>query len=331
MTQLTWDLSAPTTKPVSFSVAASFLTSQPSTLTVPMVVTTDLPDSACTNLKDSPCLVRKSLARSQSLNLLHGPTKICTWQSLAATVRQDLCDRLTGKSAPYNQIFSTNGIASTTGTVIAAALGYKRIDNLTDVQIGKIKQAHLLLVMFNALQPGVFSLSGWDLLGMLTINPKEITSLLATGDTRWIHRSAYDLMGVQPDAVRSASGMPQAVSMYGPLPQQLKDPKSFVSQLRRILQLRKRYGMGFRSLQVESILSVLSETILLYHRPLLTGRASTILLTGSEWRMMDVPHTKPAAPLGPRVLFYGTYDPFFSGPSTAFTRASSTSSSLRSV
>ena len=140
---------------------------------------------------------------------------------LADLIRQDLCDRLTGESAPYNQIFSTNGIASTTGTVIAAALGYTKIDNLTDEQIHKIRQAHLLLVMFNALQPGVFSLSGWDLLGMLTIDPQEITSLLATGDTRWINRSAYDLMGFQPVTATSASGMPKAVSMYGPLPQQL--------------------------------------------------------------------------------------------------------------
>jgi trehalose synthase len=166
---------------------------------------------------------------------------------LAETVRQDLVDRLTGESAPYNQIFTTNGIASTTGTVIAAALGYTRIDNLTAEQIDTIRQAHLLLAMFNALQPGVFSLSGWDLLGMLTIDPDEIASLLATGDTRWIHRSAYDLMGFQPDSAQSASGMPKAVSMYGPLPQQLKDPTSFVSRLRRILALRRRYGIATSS------------------------------------------------------------------------------------
>jgi trehalose synthase len=166
---------------------------------------------------------------------------------LAETIRQDLCDRLTGESAPYNQIFSTNGIASTTGTVIAAALGYTTIDNLSHEQIHKIRQAHLLLAMFNALQPGVFSLSGWDLLGMLTIDPDEIASLLATGDTRWIHRSAYDLLGFQPQAGEAASGMPKAVSMYGPLPQQLEDPFSFVSQLRRILALRKRYGIATSS------------------------------------------------------------------------------------
>lgn len=167
-----------------------------------------------------------------------------TGGDLADTIRADLCDRLTGEAAPYNQIFSTNGIASTTGTVIAAALGYTRIDDLSHQQIGKIKQAHLLLAMFNALQPGVFSLSGWDLLGMLTLDPEKIAPLLATGDTRWIHRSAYDLMGFEPESDQPRAGMPKAVSMYGPLPQQLKDQWSFVSQLQRILELRNRYGIA---------------------------------------------------------------------------------------
>jgi len=58
-----------------------------------------------------------------------------TGGDLAKTIRQDLIDRLTGEAAPYNLIFTTNGIASTTGTVIAAALGYTRIDNLSDEQI----------------------------------------------------------------------------------------------------------------------------------------------------------------------------------------------------
>ncbi|HEY5249987.1 MAG TPA: maltose alpha-D-glucosyltransferase, partial [Dermatophilaceae bacterium] len=107
-----------------------------------------------------------------------------------------------------------------------------------------IRQAHLLLAMFNALQPGVFSLSGWDLLGMLTLDPAKIAPLLATGDTRWIHRSAYDLMGSHPGHRKPRAGMPRAVSMYGSLPEQLKDKSSFVSQLRRILALRDRYEIA---------------------------------------------------------------------------------------
>ena len=44
--------------------------------------------------------------------------------------------------------------------------------------------------MFNALQPGVFALSGWDLCGMLTLPADEVAELLESGDTRWIHRAA---------------------------------------------------------------------------------------------------------------------------------------------
>jgi len=186
-------------------------------------------------------LVHFTTAHKDDHYLYHGEE--ITGGDLAKTIRQDLIDRLTGEAAPYNLIFTTNGIASTTGTVIAAALGYTRIDNLSDEQIHRIRQAHLLLAMFNSLQPGVFSISGWDLLGMLTVDPDEIAPLLETGDTRWIHRSTYDLMGFNESEVPTM-GMPEAVSMYGPLPAQLRDPDSFVSQLRRILRLRRRYGIA---------------------------------------------------------------------------------------
>jgi len=167
--------------------------------------------------------------------------------ALAQTVRQDLCDHLTGEAAPYNRIFTTNGIASTTGSVITAALGYRDISSLSGEQIERVKNAHLLLAMFNALQPGVFSLSGWDLLGMLTVDHDKVAHLLATGDTRWIHRSAYDLMDYEPQAQQSLSGMPKAVSMYGSLPSQLKDESSFVYGLRRILAVRDRFGIATSS------------------------------------------------------------------------------------
>src|SRR6266403_5191445 len=86
LNQLTWVLSAPLLYPVSLSVASSFFWSQPSILVVPIVATTGLPGSAGTDLNDKPCLVRKSLVRSQSENLLHGPTKMWNSQSVAATV-----------------------------------------------------------------------------------------------------------------------------------------------------------------------------------------------------------------------------------------------------
>ena len=167
-----------------------------------------------------------------------------TGHELAATIRQDLLDHLTGDAAPYNATFTQNGIASTTATIIAASLGFRNIAKLTPEQVEQIKQAHLLLAMFNALQPGVFALSGWDLCGMLTLDRKQVSRLLADGDTRWIHRSAYDLMDYRPHAHESLSKMPRGVSLYGSLPGQLQDSTSFARRLAEILAIRKRYGIA---------------------------------------------------------------------------------------
>jgi trehalose synthase len=163
---------------------------------------------------------------------------------LAVTVRADLIEHLTGDAAPYNATFTTNGIASTTATIIAASLGFTDISRLTHEQIEQIKQAHLLLAMFNALQPGVFALSGWDLCGMLTLERSKVAWLLSTGDTRWIHRAAYDLMDYRPDATESLSKMPRGVSLYGTLATQRLDETSFASRLREILRVRKLYGIA---------------------------------------------------------------------------------------
>jgi len=110
--------------------------------------------------------------------------------------------------------------------------------------IDRIRRAHLLLAMFNALQPGVFALSGWDLCGMLTLPAEEVADLLRGGDTRWIHRAAHDLMGVNPQATNSMAGMPRGRSLYGPIPEQLADDTSFVRQLQAILRVRSHYGIA---------------------------------------------------------------------------------------
>jgi trehalose synthase len=170
-----------------------------------------------------------------------------TGSELATQIRTELIERLTGEAAPYNAIFTTNGIASTTATIVAAALGYPDITDLSQAQIEKIKRAHLLLAMFNAWQPGVFALSGWDLCGMLTLERSKVSRLLASGDTRWIHRAAYDLMDYRPEATESPSKMPRGTSLYGSLPQQLKDPNSFAARLRDILAVRTRCGIATSS------------------------------------------------------------------------------------
>jgi trehalose synthase len=165
-----------------------------------------------------------------------------TGDQLGDRIRRDLTAQLTGENAPYNLVFTTNGIACTTASVITAALGITDFDAIEDIEL--IRRAHLLLATFNALQPGVFALSGWDLCGMLTLPPAEVADLLRGGDTRWIHRAAHDLMGVNPHATKSAAGMPRGRSLYGSIPDQLADERSFLRQLQAILQVRAHYGIA---------------------------------------------------------------------------------------
>lgn len=163
---------------------------------------------------------------------------------LRETVRKDLYDKLTGKHAPYNLRFTENGVACTTVSIITACLGYADIENLAPEQIEQIKQVHLLLAMFNALQPGVFALSGWDLVGSLTLPPESVDKLVRDGDTRWINRGGYDLMDYDTAAKQSAVGLPRARCLYGSLPTQLADDTSFARRLQSILAVRSHYGIA---------------------------------------------------------------------------------------
>ncbi len=159
-------------------------------------------------------------------------------------IREQMYERLTGEHAPYNLKFVTNGVSCTTASIITAALGIRDLDAITPADIQQIKQIHLLLVMYNAMQPGVFALSGWDLVGALPLPAEHVEHLMGDGDTRWIHRGAYDLVDLNPEASLSAGLMPRSKSLYGSLPAQLQDPDSFASQLQRILSARRAYDIA---------------------------------------------------------------------------------------
>jgi trehalose synthase len=169
-----------------------------------------------------------------------------TGSQLAELIRAELTESLTGK-ADYNRVFTHNGIACTTTSLIAATRGLARLDDITDADVPGIRDAHLLLCAYNAWQPGVFALSGWDLVGMLTVPADAVADLIAAGDTRWIERGAHDLLDVDPAATRSSAGMPRGRALYGSLPAQLDDPSSFASRLAGILSLRKEHGIATAS------------------------------------------------------------------------------------
>jgi hypothetical protein len=134
--------------------------------------------------------------------------------------------------------------------------------------------------MFNAWQPGAFAVSGWDLCGMLTLDRSQVSRLVGSGDTRWIHRGAYDLMNFQPGATESPARMPRGTSLYGFLPDQLTDPNSFASRLRDILAVRTHYGIA-TSVQLD-VPTVPNRAMLTMVHRLDTGRKQVTLLNFSS-------------------------------------------------
>ncbi|MCR2365427.1 hypothetical protein NSR35_26165, partial [Salmonella enterica] len=84
---------------------------------------------------------------------------------------------LAGEHAPYNLKFVTNGVSCTTVSIITAALGIRDLGSIDAEQLALIQKVHLLLAMYNAMQPGVFALSGWDLVGALPLEPEQVEGL----------------------------------------------------------------------------------------------------------------------------------------------------------
>jgi trehalose synthase len=213
---------------------------------------------------------------------------------LAVRIRGDLIRHLTGEAAPYNRTFTTNGIACTTASVISAAIGIRDLDEIGEEETETIKDAHLMLSMFNALQPGVFALSGWDLAGMLTLDPAEVSDLIRDGDTRWINRPAHDLIGLDADQRTQWGRLPTGRSLYGTLPDQLRDPGSFASRLARILEVRREHGIDLADLLDIPAVSHPAMLVLIHRLP--SGRQHALTLNFSNqriWGTVQSPHLIP--------------------------------------
>lgn len=164
-----------------------------------------------------------------------------TGEELKQRILSEMRAGVTGDVAPRNKLYrpEEDGVATTFAGFAAAALGIDPFD-ASDEEVARILRAHVLLVMANAMQPGVFAISEWDLVGALPLEEEEVEDRMTAGDVRWVNRGGVDVMGHAPDASESGDGLPRAETLYGPLPEQLQDPGSFASQVRDILAARDR-------------------------------------------------------------------------------------------
>jgi trehalose synthase len=166
---------------------------------------------------------------------------------LKEKILQTMRSSVAGPAAPYNMLYRPvqDGVATTFAGFIAPALGVHDPYHATPDQVALIQRGHLLVAHANAMIPGVFALSAWDLVGALPIPAASVpNNLTAGGDWRWIDRGGVDMIGVNPTATKSQFGIPKAQSLYGTVPDQLKSPNSFASQIMKMLAARKQYRIA---------------------------------------------------------------------------------------
>ncbi|MGM0440167.1 MAG: maltose alpha-D-glucosyltransferase [Chlamydiota bacterium] len=170
--------------------------------------------------------------------------KLLPGQKLREMIVQEMHSLAINPKTPYNKL-SGNGLCTTFTGLCATALNIEDIYNLTEDETKTITKMHLLMAIYNAMQPGAFIVSGWDLVGALPLTTESVTDFIGDGDYRWINRGSYDLLGHAPEAKASPHKIPKAFALYGSLPQQLQDPQSFASQLKHIIDVRNSLELAF--------------------------------------------------------------------------------------
>ena len=239
-------------------------------------------------------LVHFAIAHKDDVFMFRGAE--LTGEQLAVTIRSELVDDSPDERRRTTPSSRPTASPRRSPTIIAATLGYRDITSLSQRQTERIKQAHLLLAIFNAMQPGVFAVSGWDLCGMLTLERSKVSRLLESGDTRWIHRAAYDLMNYQPRATESSADMPRGTSLDGSLPEQLQDVSSFVSRLRDLLTVRARYNIS-SAIQVD-VPDVTDKAMLVMVHRLRTGQMQVSVLNFAGRSIAGRVESEHLAPAG---------------------------------
>ena len=179
-----------------------------------------------------------------------------------ATLRRRILDELLQAAAvpwsAYNQTDPDRLFATTAG-LLAGALDIPDPYAATPEQLEAVVRGHLLLAAFNALRPGVFSLSGGELVGTLPLQ----SPTKAAEDFR-PDLGAYDLMDLAPDAAKSPEGLSKAHALYGPLPRQLIKADSFAFRLKQLLASRQKLQLALAR-QVALLPSREPGTVLLAH------------------------------------------------------------------
>lgn len=203
-------------------------------------------------------------------------------QELAEQVRETMRSSVARDAAPYNKLYrpAEDGVATTYAGFIGPALGIDPY-SASGSELETIRRAHVLIAHATAMQPGIFALSQWDLVGALPLPEDKVADeRTAEGDVRWYNRGAVDFLERSEES-SSPFGLSEAQRLYPSIRDQLDDPSSFASQVKKLIQARKDYGIAFA--EMVDIPQVENDAVIVYVMKLPgSGVAVTALNYGRE-------------------------------------------------
>jgi len=142
------------------------------------------------------------------------------------------------------------GLPTTFTTIIAMRHGFKTPADIfhgnVQQNIEYIQQGMQALAVLNAMQPGIFMISMWDLLGswqLLPEDPRIQKWINEDGDPRWLNRPAYDTLKNTSEQF-SKAGLPKAFQLFGDLKTQLNKPNSYANKITQIITLRSKLNVA---------------------------------------------------------------------------------------
>lgn len=136
-----------------------------------------------------------------------------------------------------------DSLMTTSAGLALLALGVRDQEQITPELKIEAANGLLLINFFKAMQPGIYMISGQDLVGALPLGWKAMVDNLEDWDTALTTRGAYGLLRTSGSLMVTRQGVARTDTLFGAVDEQIYTPKSFVSELGSILKARSRIGL----------------------------------------------------------------------------------------
>lgn len=166
------------------------------------------------------------------------PARLETARSLLHNVPEQAREAAAQGREINSSLFENGRVYTTPAGLAALALGMDHNTQPAASSTGKIRQGHMLLQFFKAMQPGVYMLAGQDITGAMPIEMRNENDE-RLNEKRLVPMGGYALLSSAESGLNGNIGLPRAKTIYGSMDAQLYDPSSFLRQLSEMIKLRE--------------------------------------------------------------------------------------------